>query len=109
MRRRLGVAPSLLESTGGRRSVDPFKGRLLHQACLACVGERRLSPSVLDVCRRQQFSVCFACEVTGGELSTTDESSEVKFVEFETATEMNMTASMLRRIEDYRSGIRGGF
>lgn len=58
---------------------------------------------------RQQFSVCFACEVMGGELTVSDESSEVRFVGLELAPEMQMTDSMRCRIEDYRRGVRGGF
>ena len=58
---------------------------------------------------RQQFSVCFACEVIGGELSTSDESSEVTFAAPELAVEMDMTCSMRRRLDDYTNGIRGGF
>lgn len=58
---------------------------------------------------RQQFSVCFACEVVRGELTVSDESCEVRFVELQIATEMNMTPSMRRRIEDYKNGTRGGF
>jgi ADP-ribose pyrophosphatase YjhB (NUDIX family) len=28
---------------------------------------------------RQQFSVCFACRIVGGQVETSDESSEVRF------------------------------
>ena len=58
---------------------------------------------------RQQFSVCFACEVVGGEIAISDESTEVRFMDAELVGEVAMTDSMRRRIDDYRRGVRGGF
>lgn len=58
---------------------------------------------------RQQFSVCFACEVVGGAVSPSDESTEVRFVDPSRSAELAMTESMRRRIKDYLAGVRGGF
>lgn len=53
---------------------------------------------------RQQFSICFRCEVVGGTLTPSDESSEVVFVHPDAIAVMDMTASMRRRIKDYLRG-----
>lgn len=58
---------------------------------------------------RQQFSVCFACEVSGGTVATGIESKEVRFVRPEAMGQMRMTASIRKRLDDYLAGIRGGF
>ena len=55
---------------------------------------------------RQQFSVCFACEAVGGELSTSDESSEVGYYPPEAIRDMNVHESIRRRIRDYLAGDR---
>lgn len=53
---------------------------------------------------RQQFSVCFACEVVGGSIQNSSESSEVGFFSREEARELPMTNSIRRRIEDFFRG-----
>lgn len=53
---------------------------------------------------RQQFSVCFACQPVGGELSTSDESLEVGYFAPDAIEGMNMHASIRRRINDYLAG-----
>lgn len=53
---------------------------------------------------RQQFSVCFACEPVGGELSTSDESLEVGYFPPEAIEGMNMHPSIRRRVSDYLAG-----
>lgn len=58
---------------------------------------------------RQQFSVCFACEVVGGQISVSDESTEVRFVDRTEVEDLAMTPSMRRRIADFEGGLRGGF
>ena len=58
---------------------------------------------------RQQFSVCFACEVVGGEIAVSEESTEVRFFDSEGVDGLRMTESMRRRISDYEAGVRGGF
>lgn len=50
---------------------------------------------------RQEFSICFACRLVGGELSTSDESSRVEFVTPERIDALPMSSSIRRRIEDY--------
>jgi ADP-ribose pyrophosphatase YjhB (NUDIX family) len=53
---------------------------------------------------RQQFSICFACRITGGELTPSDESSEVVFRGPSEIDALDMTESMHRRIRDYLRG-----
>lgn len=50
---------------------------------------------------RQQFSVCFACELIGGSIQTSAESSEVAFFAKEQLARLEMTAAIRRRIDDY--------
>lgn len=51
---------------------------------------------------RQQFSVCFACDLVGGTLEAeNDESLEVGFFTREQIATIDMTASIRRRIDDY--------
>ena len=52
---------------------------------------------------RQEFSVCFACQMTGGEISTSDESLEVKFWPVEELGTLDMHPSIRLRISDYLS------
>lgn len=58
---------------------------------------------------RQEFSVCFACEVVGGEIAVSEESTEVRFFDAAGLSDLPMTESMRRRIDDFRAGVRGGF
>jgi ADP-ribose pyrophosphatase YjhB (NUDIX family) len=50
---------------------------------------------------RQQFSICFACKVLGGEPRTSSESTEVQFFTRSEIDELQMTSSIRRRIDDY--------
>lgn len=50
---------------------------------------------------RQQFSVCFACRVVGGELATSDESLEVGFFTQAEIATMPMHESIRLRIRHY--------
>jgi ADP-ribose pyrophosphatase YjhB (NUDIX family) len=50
---------------------------------------------------RQQFSICFACKLLGGQIRTSSESTEVRFVTHEEATDLRMTSSIRQRIDDY--------
>lgn len=50
---------------------------------------------------RQQFSVCFAAHVIGGELMASDESAEVAFVTGEQRARLQIHASIRLRIDDY--------
>jgi ADP-ribose pyrophosphatase YjhB (NUDIX family) len=50
---------------------------------------------------RQQFSVCFLCRAVGGELQTSKESSEVRFVELAEATGLAIHPSIRLRIQHY--------
>lgn len=54
---------------------------------------------------RQEFSIVFIGRPTGGELATSDESSEVKWVEPAAIPELQMDRSMrLRILDDYLNG-----
>lgn len=52
---------------------------------------------------RQEFSVCFACEILGGEISKSDESLDVKFWSVEELATLNMHPSIRLRISHYLS------
>lgn len=57
---------------------------------------------------RQQFSVCFACEIVVGPVSASDESAKIRFADPSRSDELMMTkSSMRRRITDYLAGVRG--
>jgi len=51
---------------------------------------------------RQQFSVCFACRPVGGELATSDESSEVGFFEPAEIEKMDVHESIRLRIAHFQ-------
>jgi ADP-ribose pyrophosphatase YjhB (NUDIX family) len=53
---------------------------------------------------RQEFSVCFACEVVGGSIQTSQESSEVGFFARNDIESMAITDSIRHRIEDFFRG-----
>jgi ADP-ribose pyrophosphatase YjhB (NUDIX family) len=53
---------------------------------------------------RQEFSICLACRITGGELATSDESYEVAFHTASDIAELSMVASIRLRIDDYLAG-----
>ncbi|MBO0728548.1 MAG: hypothetical protein J2P57_04765 [Acidimicrobiaceae bacterium] len=50
---------------------------------------------------RQQFSICFSCEIQGGSLRQSVESSEVRFIPPSEILSLPMTESMRLRIRDY--------
>ncbi len=50
---------------------------------------------------RQEFSVCFVCQITGGELAVSDESFEVAFFSPEALADLPMHASTRLRIAHY--------
>lgn len=50
---------------------------------------------------RQQFSVCFACKITGGKLQVSEESFEVAFFSPEEIEHLNMHPSIALRIKHY--------
>lgn len=53
---------------------------------------------------RQQFSVCFACDLVGGTIQTSTESSEVGFFTRNEIEGMAMTQSIRQRIADFFRG-----
>lgn len=53
---------------------------------------------------RQQFSICFYCIITGGELAVSDESTEVRFFDPAEIVGLNMSPSIRLRIEHYLQG-----
>lgn len=50
---------------------------------------------------RQQFSVCFACRLLGGEIKVSDESTEVGFFSPEEIEHLNMHPSIRLRIRHF--------
>jgi 8-oxo-dGTP pyrophosphatase MutT (NUDIX family) len=54
---------------------------------------------------RQQFSVCIACGLVGGNARTSDETLEVRFVQPADLDALPMAESIRQRIRDY---LRGG-
>ncbi|SRR6266487_1617537 len=53
---------------------------------------------------RQQFTVCIACRLIGGELATSDESYEVGFFSTEEIKHLNMHPSIRVRIDHHLEG-----
>ena len=53
---------------------------------------------------RQQFSVCFACRYLGGELATSDETSEVGYFSSDEVADMDIHPSIRLRIQHYLEG-----
>ena len=56
---------------------------------------------------RQEFSVCLACELVGGDLTVSDESHEVAWFSPEEISTLNMHERIRIRILDYSNGRRG--
>lgn len=52
---------------------------------------------------RQEFSVCFACRILGGNIAQSDESLEVRFWPMQDLDNLNMHPSIHRRISHYLS------
>jgi ADP-ribose pyrophosphatase YjhB (NUDIX family) len=57
---------------------------------------------------RQEFSVCVACNITGGELRISDESRALRFVAPENIEHLSMHPRIRARVIDYIMGIKGG-
>ena len=53
---------------------------------------------------RQEFNICLACTITGGELAISSESTDVSFFSLDKVADLAMHESIRRRIEDYLSG-----
>ena len=53
---------------------------------------------------RQEFSICLACTITGGSLSVSSESTDVRFFAPEDIPVTQIHESILTRIRDYLSG-----
>ena len=52
---------------------------------------------------RQEFNICLACAIVGGELQVRSESTEVQFFPFDEVAGLAMHESIRKRIEDYLS------
>jgi 8-oxo-dGTP pyrophosphatase MutT (NUDIX family) len=50
---------------------------------------------------RQEFSICFACHVTGGTLQISDESSDIGFFSRKQIEQLPMHPSIKQRLDDY--------
>lgn len=59
-----------------------------------------------EVVVRQEFSVCIACQVTGGRLRAGDEAVDVRFFDPADIPGLDMHPSIRKRIDDYREGRR---
>jgi ADP-ribose pyrophosphatase YjhB (NUDIX family) len=53
---------------------------------------------------RQEFSICVACTIVGGELSVSSESTDVRFFAATEVQGLTMHESIRKRIEDYLAG-----
>jgi ADP-ribose pyrophosphatase YjhB (NUDIX family) len=58
---------------------------------------------------RQQFSICFACRLVGGEVRPSTESTEVRFFPTADIDSLDMHPSIRLRIEDYLKDEPGAF
>jgi ADP-ribose pyrophosphatase YjhB (NUDIX family) len=58
---------------------------------------------------RQQFSICFACRIVGGEVRPSTESTEVRFFPTADIEGLNMHPSIRLRIKDYLKDEPGAF
>ncbi|MBD1383503.1 NUDIX domain-containing protein [Metabacillus arenae] len=58
---------------------------------------------------RQQFSICFLCEIVGGTQVTSEESIEVKFISIEELDRISIHPTQKIRIEDALSGEEQAF
>jgi ADP-ribose pyrophosphatase YjhB (NUDIX family) len=52
---------------------------------------------------RQEFNICLACTIIGGELAVSSESTAVRFFPFDEVASLTMHESIRKRIEDYLS------
>ena len=53
---------------------------------------------------RQEFNICLACKIVGGELAVSSESTDVRFVALNEVTELTMHESIRKRINDCLGG-----
>ncbi|MGH3713792.1 MAG: NUDIX hydrolase [Micromonosporaceae bacterium] len=53
---------------------------------------------------RQEFSICFACEIRDGELRASDESHEVAFVPLDELVRLPMHPSIRLRLDHFNAG-----
>lgn len=53
---------------------------------------------------RQEFNICLACVIVGGELSVSSESTNVRFVSLDDVPALAMHESIRKRIRDFLSG-----
>lgn len=52
---------------------------------------------------RQEFNICMACTIVGGELQVSEESTDVQFVSIDEVAQLQMHESIRKRIRDYLS------
>lgn len=57
---------------------------------------------------RQEFSVCIACKIVGGDLRISDESTELEFVAPHDIAELKMHPRIRARINDYLNNVSAG-
>jgi ADP-ribose pyrophosphatase YjhB (NUDIX family) len=52
---------------------------------------------------RQEFNICLACVIVGGELTVSSESTDVRFFSFDKVAGLTMHESIRKRIDDHLS------
>jgi 8-oxo-dGTP pyrophosphatase MutT (NUDIX family) len=80
------------EETGLRVTVDRLVGIYTNPRHVIAYSDGEV---------RQQFSVCFACSITGGQLATSSESGQVGFFAPDDIEAMHVHESIRVRIRDY--------
>jgi ADP-ribose pyrophosphatase YjhB (NUDIX family) len=53
---------------------------------------------------RQEFNICLACTIVGGELAVSSESTDVRFFPLDEIRSLTMHESIRKRIQDYLHG-----
>ncbi len=54
---------------------------------------------------RQEFNICLACTIVGGELAVSSESTDVRFFALDEVADLTMHESIQKRIKDYLAGV----
>jgi 8-oxo-dGTP pyrophosphatase MutT (NUDIX family) len=53
---------------------------------------------------RQEFNICLACTIVGGELAVSSEPTDVRFFALEEVADLTMHESIRKRFGDYLAG-----
>lgn len=85
----------VLEETGLEVEVDRLIGVYSSPGYLVAYDDGEV---------RQQFSLAFACHVTGGSIQRSSESTDVQWFGPDDLATLDLSAGAARRIDDYRRG-----